>query len=456
MCSARSATSHRPESSMSGSRWAAALETSRDRVHRRVSWTSTRPATAVDGGRRMAGRCGSNRPPPTSPATAVLAQEERHPHLGDATPKPTTRTRRPPSTGTGLDVLQADAAAAVAGDDRLVVVVGPAGAGKTTMLACAVDDLDASAVRCSGSPRRPKRPGSSKRRPGWRPTRWPSCSTNGPAPTGHPTPRYRLPAGATVIVDEAGMIGTRVAASTRSGSPSDHDWRLVLVGDPHQLQAVGRGGMFAELCATGRSHRAGPHPPVPPTVGSRRVPATATRRPRSARRLRSPRPDHRRTVRRSPRPASPSSGCSTPRPARRSPSPPPPTTTSTPSTTPSNTPASTPDSSTQPISGHRSRRARPRRRRGRHPPQRPHHPHHHRRTGPQPRPVDRHRHPPRRRPHRRPQRWTRHRPAARRLRRRARAARLRRHRARQPSRHRRHRHRPRLPRHHPPRACTSA
>ena len=33
-----------------------------------------------------------------------------------------------------------------------------------------------------------------------------------------------------------------------------HDWRLVLVGDPRQLQAVGRGGMFAELCRTGRVH----------------------------------------------------------------------------------------------------------------------------------------------------------------------------------------------------------
>ena len=29
-------------------------------------------------------------------------------------------------------------------------------------------------------------------------------------------------------------------------------WRLALVGDPRQLQAVGRGGLFHELCATGR------------------------------------------------------------------------------------------------------------------------------------------------------------------------------------------------------------
>ena len=30
-------------------------------------------------------------------------------------------------------------------------------------------------------------------------------------------------------------------------------WRLALVGDQRQLQAVGRGGMFAELCTTSRA-----------------------------------------------------------------------------------------------------------------------------------------------------------------------------------------------------------
>ena len=47
----------------------------------------------------------------------------------------TSRCRQPTVDRDGLDVLQADAAAAVAGRDRLVVVVGPAGTGKTTMLA---------------------------------------------------------------------------------------------------------------------------------------------------------------------------------------------------------------------------------------------------------------------------------------------------------------------------------
>ncbi len=34
-----------------------------------------------------------------------------------------------------------------------------------------------------------------------------------------------------------------------------NQWRLVLVGDPRQLQAVGRGGLFDELCRNGRVHQ---------------------------------------------------------------------------------------------------------------------------------------------------------------------------------------------------------
>ena len=51
---------------------------------------------------------------------------------------------------TGLDPLQADAAAAVAGEDRLVLVVGPAGAGKTRMLTAAADDLHSTVVSSLG------------------------------------------------------------------------------------------------------------------------------------------------------------------------------------------------------------------------------------------------------------------------------------------------------------------
>jgi hypothetical protein len=64
-------------------------------------------------------------------------------------------------------------------------------------------------------------------------------------------PAWRLPAGTTLIVDEAGMLATG-DLHTLTGLADQQRWRLVLVGDPRQLQAVTRGGMFAELCATGR------------------------------------------------------------------------------------------------------------------------------------------------------------------------------------------------------------
>ena len=49
------------------------------------------------------------------------------------------------------------------------------------------------------------------------------------------------------------MLGTGNLAALVDLSVSQ-DWRLVLVGDPRQLQAVGRGGMFDELCRTGRTN----------------------------------------------------------------------------------------------------------------------------------------------------------------------------------------------------------
>src|SRR6516162_764184 len=106
----------------------------------------------------------------------------------------------------GLDVLQAHAAAAVAGADRLVVVVGPAGAGKTTMLQRAVDDLVASGRPVFGLA------------PTAKAARVLQAETGVPADTvakllhdwgradRPPMHDYRWPADTTVIVDEAGMI----------------------------------------------------------------------------------------------------------------------------------------------------------------------------------------------------------------------------------------------------------
>ena len=48
------------------------------------------------------------------------------------------------------------------------------------------------------------------------------------------------------------MVGTGALARLVSLA-EQHDWRLALIGDHRQLQAVGRGGLFHELCVTGRS-----------------------------------------------------------------------------------------------------------------------------------------------------------------------------------------------------------
>jgi conjugative relaxase-like TrwC/TraI family protein len=185
-------------------------------------------------------------------SSEVLAQEE---HIicwaMDAQLDPPAPSTTGVNTGR-LDVMQAEAAAAVAGSDRLVLVVGPAGAGKTTMLAAAVDDLNhqgrvvfgvaptAKAARVLDSETGMTSDTVAKLLHEWRRTDRP------------PERPWRLPVGATVIVDEAGMINTGDLHQL-SHLADAQQWRLVLVGDPHQLQAVGRGGMFGELCATGRT-----------------------------------------------------------------------------------------------------------------------------------------------------------------------------------------------------------
>ena len=70
-----------------------------------------------------------------------------------------------------------------------------------------------------------------------------------------PDPQYWLPAGTTVIVDEAGMLATPKLAAL--ADLADYlDWRVVLVGDPLQFSAVGRGGMFQHLI--GHAHDGAP------------------------------------------------------------------------------------------------------------------------------------------------------------------------------------------------------
>ena len=302
----------------------------------------------------------------------------------------------------------------------------------------------------------PPRPAPAGRRP--RPVRQGRRRPRrrGPLPDRHPgrvphpphrRPAEPWPAGTTVILDEAGMTATDdlhrlVTLADR------HRWRLVAVGDPAQLPAVGRGGVFAHWCNTIAHHEL-----TTPRRFDHHWEADASLAlragdPRARRRLRDT-----------------TAACR------------PPTPRSSPATSPTPTSA-TPTEGRTVADHHQHRRDRPghqhrdptpprprrptaaacgladgtqvsRRRPDRHPPQRPPPPHRPRREGPQPPHLDRHR--PRRRPgsssRRHPERGTVTLPG--RLRRPPRRARLGRHRLRQPRRHRRHRPRRPRTRHHP-------
>ncbi|MGE0727725.1 MAG: MobF family relaxase [Acidimicrobiia bacterium] len=141
-----------------------------------------------------------------------------------------------------LDLAQVAAAEAVAGDASLVVVVGPAGAGKTTALRPGIDSLarqgrpvfavaptaTAAAVLASET--------------------GVAADTIDKLLVEHrrascPSAAYALPAGGTLLVDEAAMVATPTLADL-ARLADRQQWRVVLVGDPLQYLPVGRAGMF--------------------------------------------------------------------------------------------------------------------------------------------------------------------------------------------------------------------
>jgi hypothetical protein len=239
-----------PVPSISGPQWAAALEHATDQVIERC--IDLDPA---DESRRRGSDGRSLWIEPTAAhitSEAILAEEEAvitwaMDAQADA-PAPSSTV-----DGKGLDVLQAEAAAAVAGMDRLVIVVGAAGTGKTTTMIRAVDDLAARHHPVFGVAPTAKAAHVLAQQTGIATDTVAKLLYEWSRTDRRPSDRYQLRPGTTLVLDESGMVGT--ASLHRLVQLADrHDWRLVLVGDPHQLQAVGRGGLFAELCATGRVH----------------------------------------------------------------------------------------------------------------------------------------------------------------------------------------------------------
>jgi conjugative relaxase-like TrwC/TraI family protein len=124
--------------------------------------------------------------------------------------------------------------------DRVVCVVGVAGAGKTTALRALADGYTEAGIPVLGAA------------PSGRAADELAAATRIRSATMHrllldARRDGGLPHGSVLVVDEAGMAETRVLGRLLR-LVDDADGKAILVGDPGQLPAVGAGGLFAALC----------------------------------------------------------------------------------------------------------------------------------------------------------------------------------------------------------------
>jgi conjugative relaxase-like TrwC/TraI family protein len=176
---------------------------------------------------------------------------------------------REPATVDGLDAEQRAAVAVLTGDAPLVVIEGAAGTGKTTTLAAVRDALDRQVRQLLvvtptrkaaqvASAEVGTRAGSAAwlaHQYGWR---WDETGTwtrlkagDADSVTGRnyegPSEAAQLRAGDGLLVDEAGMLDQDTARALLVVA-DETGARLALVGDRHQLPAVGRGGVLELAC----------------------------------------------------------------------------------------------------------------------------------------------------------------------------------------------------------------
>ena len=140
----------------------------------------------------------------------------------------------------GLSAEQEAMVQAVASSpDRVVCVVGPAGAGKTT-----ATHAVAEAFQATGAPVLGAAPSGIAAERLQDETGIPSQTLH--RLLAHARRSDGLPDGCVLIVDEAAMAETRVLAPILA-AVEQAGGRAVLIGDPQQLPAVGAGGLFAAI-----------------------------------------------------------------------------------------------------------------------------------------------------------------------------------------------------------------
>ncbi len=156
-----------------------------------------------------------------------------------------------------LDPAQRRVVAALAGDARLLVIEGAAGTGKTTTLAAARDVLDDADRRLvvvtptlKAAQAAQQQVGTAVFSASWlihqHGYRWDEdghWTHIDPASDAVPEARARLLPGDVLLVDEAGMLDQDTARALFAIADRAHA-TVALLGDRHQLPAVGRGGVL--------------------------------------------------------------------------------------------------------------------------------------------------------------------------------------------------------------------
>lgn len=158
-----------------------------------------------------------------------------------------------------IDPTQAAVVGALAGDGQLVIVEGAAGAGKTTALRTTREllarqghrllvvtpTLKAAEVAAAETGADGHSAAWLIHQHGWR---WDDDGHWARRPDATPEPATRLRPGDLLLVDEAGMLDQDTARALLTIA-DEAGARVALVGDRHQLPAVGRGGVLDHALA---------------------------------------------------------------------------------------------------------------------------------------------------------------------------------------------------------------